>query len=105
MELTRERIDAILKELKTAFQAGHKLDAIKIIREPLGFYLRQAKDYIEIHWNDLEFIRKDLEERAGLTPEVKMRVFETPLFRLEIKRTDVTQEQLHNFFSNIALEL
>ena len=107
MELTRERVDETLRKLQKIFRNGHgyRIDAIKIIREPFGFGLLEAKNYIDIHWDDLDFIREDLYERAGLTPETKARVFETQLFRLEVKKAGITQEQLHEFFSNVALEL
>ena len=106
MELTREKVEEILKRIQDSFgPVGSKIEAIRKLREGFGLGLKEAKDYIDAHWDDLDFIRKDLEERAGLGSETKIRVFEAPFFRLEIKGADVTQEQLHGFFSSVALEL
>ncbi|MBI2446752.1 MAG: hypothetical protein HYV51_02990 [Parcubacteria group bacterium] len=110
MELTRERVEEILKRIEDSFigkrisSRGPKIEVIVALREGFCFGLKEGKDYAEAHWDDLDFIRKDLEEHAGLAPEMKSRFFETWLFRLEVKRMDITQEQLHEFFSKVALE-
>lgn len=112
MELTRERVDAVLEEIQTALKDRRIIDAIKIVRIPFDFTLKEAHSLINDYRHDLDpmsGIREDLYKRAGLNPdsvsEIKARVFKSPFFRLEVKGSDVTKEQLQEFFSSVASEL
>ena len=114
MALTKEMVAELVSEIGSSAQRGNKFIAMKILRENLGFGLREAKECVEENAyddNGLAKIRRIFEDAAGLksesTKESKPneQVFENENFRFVMKRGDATPEQVQKFFEDTMIEI
>lgn len=104
MMLTIREIDELdrrMRELTHRSSLGHhnRIDAIKTIREGLPFSLREAKEYADAYFPDriLPKFREDMLRMAGLADQLTTTVYNHPMFRLEVKDSNATFEDLQRF--------
>ncbi|MBI2035795.1 MAG: hypothetical protein HYT12_03920 [Candidatus Liptonbacteria bacterium] len=105
-ERTLENLERICQELSSARNSDDKIGAIRNIRDPMGFGLKEAHIYITRYWDDnlVDHVRQDLEERFGLKNS-KRRLLETPSFVFRVKDPDFTEEQADQFIREVSVLL
>jgi hypothetical protein len=111
MTLNKERIAELVSEIGSSAQRGNKFIAMRVLRENLGFSLREAKECVEEHAyddNGLAKIRGIFEETAGLKSgrlikesKPDEQVFENEHFRLALKKPNPSYQEFMEFTNEV----
>ncbi|MBI2640117.1 MAG: hypothetical protein HYW90_04515 [Candidatus Sungbacteria bacterium] len=111
-QLTIKEIDDLcqkMREIVGAASNGYprKIDAIRLIRQGLPFCLKEAKEYADQYFPDrlLDKFRYDMLRMAGLTDKLTTMVYDHPAFRLEVKDSSATFEDLQRFLQTAWEEM
>jgi len=112
MELTIQQIDKLDRRMREVVDKDclgypSKIDAIRIVRQGLDFWLKEAKEYVDAYFPHRIVVkfRGDMLRMAGLTDKPTTMLYDHPIFRLEVKDSTATFEDLQRFLQTAWEEM